>query len=158
MGNSNRMSDDNLRKSIIYHEEIRLKPYLDCCGKYWRDCVCVKKGNLTIGAGRNLDSTGITQFETMFLLRNDIERVKGEAVSNFAWFKSLCLARQDVVLEMLFNLGIERFLGFKRMIEAIRVGDFQKASNEMLCSEWAGQVKRRAVNLSNMMRSGEYSF
>lgn len=134
----------NLRDLLIRHEGMKLKPYLDCVGK------------LTIGAGRNLDDVGISQKEAEMLLENDIERSLALAESAFDWFYRLSPVRQDVILSMIFNLGIHGFLGFKKMIQAISIYDYELASREMLDSKWAGQVGKRAYELSEMMRTNEY--
>ena len=134
---------EQLRKMLIRHEDLRLKPYKDSVGK------------LTIGVGRNLDDKGITEAEAMLLLSNDI----GDALSDakkFAWFSDLNSPRQDVVVDMMFNLGLTRFSGFKKMIAAIEHGNFPEAADQMLDSKWARQVGLRASELSQMMRTGAY--
>lgn len=50
-----------IQHQLIRHEGERLKPYMDCCGKSWRDCQCIDKGKLTIGVGRNLADVGGAQ-------------------------------------------------------------------------------------------------
>jgi len=135
---------ERLRKLLIKHEGLVLKPY---------HCTA---GHLTIGVGRNLDSCGISEAEALMLLHADIERVHQEAVSTLPWFKSISVTRQDVVLSMIFNLGMTRFLEFKKMIKAITDGDFEKAANEMLVSKWAGQVGIRASDLALMMKTDRY--
>lgn len=150
------MSNDRLRESLIRHEGKRLKPYLDCCGKPWRECICAVKGKLTIGVGRNIDDIGLSDPEAMLLLSNDIERVLNLAVNHLAWFKSLSMPRQDVVLEMVFNLGLSDFLEFKSMISAITRGDFGRAADEMISSHWYQQIGARAQDLAKVMRSGSY--
>jgi lysozyme len=143
----------NLKALLIKHESMKLKPYLDCCGKFWRDCVCPAKGNLTIGVGRNLDTMGISSQEALLLLDADESRVLGEA-GTFNWFNALDQVRQDAFCDMLFNLGLSRFCGFKRLIAAFEKNDMQSAASEMLNSKWAAQVKGRAVELADMLRSG----
>lgn len=64
--------------------------------------------------------------------------------------------REWVVKNMLFNLGLSRFLKFKKMLKAVREGDYERAAVEMLDSRWAKQVKGRAVELADMMRTGIY--
>lgn len=146
-----------LRKQLIRHEGMRRKPYLDCCGRPWRECECKAKGKLTIGCGRNLDDVGLYDLEIMLLLSNDIDRVEKEA-STLSWFGSaLNAARQFAVLDMLFNLGMPRFLGFKMMIKALQAQDYARATHEMLDSKWAGQVGDRAQNLARMMLTGQYT-
>ena len=65
--------------------------------------------------------------------------------------------RRGVIINMLFNLGKNKFLGFKKLISALKCGDYDKAHDEMLDSKWAAQVKTRAVELANIMQTGEMS-
>ena len=44
------------------------------------------------------------------------------------------------MINMLFNLGLPRLLGFTNMWAAIQAGDYAKAADEMLDSKWAAQV------------------
>lgn len=139
---------------LVLQEGVKTKPYLDCCGKYWRECQCEAKGKLTIGVGRNLDDMGITTFEAEYLLNNDIKRVSREADQELSWFSHLDWRRQDAVLSMIFNMGVTRFREFKNMISALSVGDFERASQEMLDSTWAKEVPARAECLAEMVRKG----
>jgi len=132
----------NLKKLLIKHESLKLTPYLDT------------EGILTVGVGRNLERP-ISNELAMFMLDEDIESAKKDA-SNFKWFNEINEVRQTVILDMLFNLGLSRFMGFKKTIEAISAGEYLKASQEMLDSKWARQVGHRAIELAMMMESGEY--
>jgi len=134
----------DLRKLLIKHEGLRLKPYVDTVGK------------LTIGIGRNLDDNGISEDEANLMFANDLRRIIVEATEAFTWFKFLSRTRQDVVLNMIFNMGIKRFGGFIKFIDALSSGAFDKAADEMLNSRWSGQVGIRADELSNMMRVDRY--
>ncbi len=62
---------------------------------------------------------------------------------------------QEVLVEMVFNLGINRFKTFRKMIKAVKQGDYVLASREMLDSRWAKQVGQRAITLSNIMKKGK---
>jgi lysozyme len=129
---------------LIRHEGIRLRPYRDTRHK------------LTIGVGRNLDDVGVTRAEALMLLNNDIARVRREVEGAFSWFSGLNPVRKDVVLDMVFNLGLTRFRRFKKTIAAIMAKDWEKAAREMLNSQWAKQVGRRARELAAMMNRGKY--
>ncbi len=63
-------------------------------------------------------------------------------------------ARQDVIVNMAYNLGLAGLGKFKRMWAAIEAGDFGRAADEMLNSRWARQVGNRALELSEQMRRG----
>jgi len=127
---------------IVRHEGIRLKPYKDSLG------------NITIGVGRNLDGVGITENEAMILLFNDIRTSIQEAEKNFKWYEDLGDIRKTVIISMIFNLGITKFKGFRRMIAAMELKDYSAASDEMIDSRWYEQVRDRGSELSFMMRKG----
>lgn len=63
--------------------------------------------------------------------------------------------RKAVIIDMLFNLGLTKLLKFKKMLKALRSGDWEKAAYEMQDSDWYGQVRTRAVRLVRMMRTGK---
>lgn len=132
-----------LAQLLVKHEGLKLKPYKDT------------KGILTIGVGRNLESVGLSQEEALMLLSNDINRVKSE-LEPLEWFRTLDFVRQDVMLNMAFNMGTSKLLRFKKMIEAIKLRQWKTASEEMLASQWAEQVGSRAQQLAWMMSSGQY--
>ena len=135
---------DLLEEMLIKHEGLKLKPYTDTVGK------------MTVGVGRNLDDNGISKDEALFMLRNDIETITGELSNSFPFVDGLCVARQDALINMAFNLGMPRFKKFKRMIAALRDGDFTQAACEMLDSKWAKQVGNRAIELADIIKTGEY--
>jgi len=117
-------------------------------------------GAITIGVGRNIDPNkggiGLSDDEVDYMLRNDIARVYKELYDNFEWFAELDEVRQEVLIDMCFNLGLPRFSNFRKMLAAIELGDYDRASLEMLDSKWAEDVKGRAVKLSKMMKDGKY--
>ena len=133
-----------IRQLLLRHEGLRLKPYKDTEGK------------LTIGVGRNLEDRGITKVEAEILLQNDLRLIETQIEENFPWFQTLDPCRQDVVTSMIFNLGLQGFMGFRKTIQAIVTKDYEKAAEEMLASKWAGQVTGRAHELAHMMRTGHY--
>ncbi len=137
-------------------EGIELFPYMDCCGKPWRQCSCTPKfkGKLSIAVGRNLEDFGISENEAMGLLENNVKRTTIEIERSFPWFSKLNTPRRLVVVSMVFNLGLNGFKGFKKFIGCLDSGDFASASAEMLKSKWASQVGDRAERLSKMMKTG----
>lgn len=129
-----------LERLLIRHEGLRLKPYKDTLGK------------TTIGIGRNLDDVGISEEEALDLCDNDIAVATREALDSLHnWFALCGYVRQAVIVSMIFNMGIQRFLGFKKMIAACESGDWDMAAHEMVNSEWANQVGERATELANML-------
>jgi len=138
------MDRDLLRSQLERHEGLRLKPYLDTA----------TPPRLTIGYGRNLDDAGITREEADYLLATDIERVERD-LNMVDEYMDLDRIRQTVIANMTFNLGFHGLMQFKRMWAAIGRCDYEKAANEMLDSTWRRQVGARAIELAEIMRTGE---
>jgi lysozyme len=116
-------------------------------------------GALTCAYGRNLDAVGISEDEAEVLLNNDIVRAEEDLTkvfdSDFLYESGdLSYNRYSVLVNMMFNLGLTRFKGFKKMIQAVKDQDFDEAAREMLDSRWAKQVKQRAYELALMMEAG----
>ena len=132
----------SLSNLLIKHEGLRLKPYLDSVGK------------LTIAVGRNLDDNGIRHVEAIMMLENDIDEVL-TSLEPLDFYARCNNARRLVLADMCFNMGLPRLLGFKKMIAALRSGNWYLAAKEMLDSKWAGQVGKRALYLSDIMREGK---
>lgn len=129
-----------LIERIKRHEGLRLKPYRCTSGK------------LTIGYGRNLEDNGISVAEADSLLNEDIKRCEAECQKALPWFTRLNSTRQGVIVELDFNLGLTRLLGFKKMLAACEQGNYEQAAREMLDSLWARQVGQRAVTLAELMK------
>lgn len=116
-------------------------------------------GYLTIGVGRNIDpedGLGLSEDEIDYLLQNDITRVTGELEKEYPWFLTLDPVRRDAVIDISFNLGATRLRLFKNALAAMKKGDYTTAASEFLDSRWADQVKGRATELVEMIRTGEY--
>ena len=151
------MDLSKLKQNIIKNEGFESKPYL-----------CPNK-KLTIGYGRNLEN-GITEREAVILLENDLLSLKLELEDKLSVFKNLDDIRQNVILEMAYNMGVPKLLNFKKTIEFLKKNDFDSASKEMLNSKWHENFKKydlqdgkannngllRSEYLSKVMKEGKY--
>ena len=63
-------------------------------------------------------------------------------------------ARQRVCINMCFNLGLTRLLGFKKFLAAMAAGDWETAGVEMLDSKWSRQVGARSTRLKDLLLEG----
>lgn len=144
-----------LREALIRDEGTRLFPYLDCCGKRWRECGCVVKGKLTIAHGRNLDDIELSLAEAAVLLDADITRASAAVLSALPWARSLDEPRREVLIAMAFNMGIGGLTRKNpKMLAACEQGDYVAAAAEMLDGPWKSQVGPRAFRLADQMRDG----
>ena len=113
----------------------------------------VKK--LTIGYGRNLDDKGISEHEAEVMLTSDLEEALAEA-RKLPYWERLNDARKLVIADMVFNLGLSKFLRFTKLAAALMLPDYSLAAHEMKDSKWYTQVTRRADVLVAAMLSGEW--
>ena len=137
---------NELIEMLKRHEGVRSHVYL-CSAGYE-----------TIGVGRNIAESGLglTEDEIDFLLINDITRVKQELTDTYFWFPALNDARQDAMVDICFNLGLTRLRGFVNALEAMSREQFDIAADEFMDSRWSQQVGNRAVEVTEMIRTGEY--
>ncbi len=135
---------ESLADQLIRHEGLELHLY-KCSGK---------PPKITIGVGRNVQDNGITEDEARFMLKTDIDRSRKE-LETFYWFNELDEVRKDCLINMVFNLGFPTFKKFKGLISDLEDKNFKMASANMLDSRWAKQVKNRAKELAEQMRTGE---
>lgn len=143
-----------LKESIKRFEGLELKPYKCPAGK------------LTIGYGRNLEDNGITTHEANLMLENDLLNVKLELEDKLSVFNKLDDVRQNVLIEMAYNMGVPKLLGFKKTIQYLKQLNYIEASKEMLNSKWHEDFKKYAPNtnvellrssiLSKIMKEGKY--
>ena len=117
------------------------------------------EGYLTIGIGRLLDKRkggGISAEESAYLFSNDFNSKLGELRRRLPWFDKLDVARQGVLLNMAFQMGVDGLLGFKNTLAMIERGDYKAAAAGMLDSLWARQTPERAQRLSIQMETGQW--
>ncbi len=110
-------------------------------------------GNPTIGWGRNLRK-GISLDEAELMFQNDFKETLKE-LEPCEWYHSLPYGVKTAIINMNFNLGINKLLGFKRMIAALTEKNYTVAAKEALDSLWARQVGQRAKDVAVMIRSGK---
>ena len=113
---------------------------------------------VTVGVGRNIDENGglgLSEDEIEYLLENDVKRCKKELIA-LPWFVEIDSVRQDALVNLCFNLGMTRLLGFENALTAMSVGDYDLAADEFMDSRWAKQVGYRAEEVCTMIRTGSY--
>lgn len=133
------MSVTDLRSQLQRDEGLRVRPYVDSAGK------------ITIGYGHNLSDNGIPITTADALLDFDITIANADLFSHVDWAYTLSPARQCVLLNMTFNMGIGGLLEFRKFLAAMKSGDWATAAREMLNSQWAEEVGPRAHRLSQQV-------
>lgn len=132
----------NLQEQLRRDEGLRLKPYRDTVGK------------LTIGVGRNLDDVGISEEEASLMLFYDIRRAEASLKKALPWVAGMDEIRRAALINLTFNVGIARLLGFKNMLVACQAKNWPGAAAELLDSVYAKQVGDRAKRLAEQLLTG----
>ncbi len=130
--------DNETQRWVKINEGLKLKAYVDT------------NGHLSIGWGRNLEN-GIRPDEAELMFQNDLKQTVSE-LTNYEWFVDQPQHVKNALINMNFNLGITKFLGFKKMIAAIIDRNYTLAAIEALDSLWAKQVGQRAKDIALMIR------
>ena len=141
------------------HEGCSLKPYKCPAGK------------LTIGIGRNVEDNpltaeelrvvgdwkhGITREAAHYLCRNDIERCIADLKKHLKWFDGLDKERKYAMIDLCFNMGINKLLTFKKTLASIACGNYRKAAEQLLQSKYASQVGKRAKRIAILIETGRW--
>ncbi|MDY0974985.1 glycoside hydrolase family protein [Massilia sp. CFBP9012] len=138
------MDRQKLEAQLVIDEGRRAIAYVDTVGK------------MTAGVGRNITDRPFFDDEIALMLKNDIKEVEKDLDRRLSWWRQMSPARQNVLANMCFNLGINRLLGFEKALTHMRAGQYDASAREMLDSRWAKQVGARAVRLATLMRKGEF--
>lgn len=125
---------------VLKDEGFRSKPYKD------------STGTLTFGHGL----TYITKEESAGIVGNRLWNIHTMLWNKYSWYKRSPEVVQDVVIEMVFQMGAKGFNKFRKTRKALSQSDYKTAASEMLDSQWArtdspARAKRAAkrVRLAN---------
>src|SRR5687767_2864891 len=116
-------------------EGLRLKAYRD------------SKGIWTIGYGTNLQELEIDRPTAYRWLVDKLQQSEREA-QRFPWFAGLTDARKRAIVELIYNMGLPRVLGFVKFLTAMSQGDYVTARAEVLDSKWrvdVGDVRAKRI-------------
>mgnify|MGYP001290730901 CR=1 FL=1 len=148
---------DNLKEKIKTHEGYSDKPYLCSQGKW------------TVGYGYNYEDRGFdtesitevlnhgfTKKLADRLLTSDIKDCIVSAEKIINGYEALNDARKAVMIDMIYQLGVFRFLKFKRMLLSVKNENILNCAKEMINSRWYNQSgKRSRLNVLQIL-TGEW--
>lgn len=134
--------ESELLQQIKEHEGLRLFPYKCPAGK------------LTIGYGHNLQDNGLSKSACEYILYDDIDEAKRNLRTIFGneFFENLSKNKKIALIDMMFNLGMIKFLTFKRFIFAVETQNWDNASYEIIHSRAYEQNKKRYKKLSEQIK------
>ena len=115
-------------------------------------------GFWTIGAGILIDERkggGLDDEEIDYLLARRIEKARAALAKRLPWFDKLDRVRQDGLVNMAYQLGVDGVLGFPKMLGALRDQRWHEAEHQALDSLWAKQTPERARRIARQFATGE---
>ena len=141
---------ESLKNRVRIHEGVRTSMYLDSLGK------------ATIGIGhlikphereRYAEGVEISMDEVEELFEMDLNRAAAGAESLI----KECIGHdlpphiEEVILEMVYQLGTQGVRNFKKFWKALRVKDWKTAASEMKDSRWHKQTTKRCESLAEIV-------
>ena len=135
------------RAALIGREGCRLKAYRDAVGVW---TIGVGHAGPEVHAGLVWSAAQIDA-----RLASDIAAVQARLDAELPWWRTLNDARQDVLVQLGFQLGVAGLLKFHTTLDAAEHGRFAQAAGAMAASAWARQTPARARRLAERMRTGE---
>lgn len=153
------MNIQKLRDQLIIDEGVKYRIYFD------------SKGLATMGIGhlitkedpeyyqlkdlslKLVKKVEISKERVEELFKKDMESCINDCTKVFPNFEKMKEELQLIIANMIFNLGVTKFLQFNNLINAINKKNYSKAADEMKDSLWYKEVKGRAARLTKEMKA-----
>ena len=138
---------EELKEEIKLHEGFVPKVYR--CSENKRT---IGYGHLCVEPEQWDDDKEYSKEELETVFEKDFDNALKNAESLIS-SRSINHIAKQVIIEMVFQLGIGGVGKFKKMWAALDNEDYEEASNQMLDSRWAKQTPARCGKLSGKMKS-----
>ena len=145
------MNIDTLRKELEIDEGVKHEIYLDHLG-----LPTFGIGHLITASDPEYDSplgTRVDVSRVAEAFEQDVQTVLSECTVLYPDFDDLPEEVQQIIANMMFNLGRPRLSKFRGMKAGVDDQNWQRAADEMVDSRWYRQVGARAERLVERMRN-----
>ena len=147
------MDLEKLRKQLEIDEGVKYEIYLDHLGY-----PTFGIGHLVIPSDKEYREdvgTRVSEERVRECFDKDVESVLRDCTLLYKDFDELPEEAQQIIANMMFNMGYTRLSKFKGMKRGVDARDWNKAADEMIDSRWYKQVTNRANRLVERMRNIE---
>ena len=86
-------------------------------------------------------------------LEQEILEVDTALSNTLAWYKDASFVTKTILINMTFNMGLKKLLKFVNTLKFISQKNYEQAARNMTLSLWYSQVKGRAKELVERMRT-----
>ena len=143
-----------LERMVMRDEGLRLHPYKDSEGVW-----TIGYGSTRIyGAPVNRETPPITEPQARQMLRADLYAAVMATQDLFPTLEEMSAPRQEVLVNMTYNLGRAGLGRFVKLRKAASDLDYLAMAFEMRNSKWFDQVGRRSERLVEIMTLGSYPY
>jgi len=142
---------DRLREELKTDEGCKYEIYLDHLG-----LPTFGIGHLVIESDPEYQKevgTMVDEIRVNEVFEQDIQVTMNDCKKVYDDWDSMDETVKLICCNMMFNLGYPRYCKFKKMIQAIKDGDWLEAGNQMQDSRWYKQVTNRADRLISRMKA-----
>jgi lysozyme len=112
-------------------------------------------GIVTIGIGISLED-GLDEEEMQWLLRHRWTKTYEELLNRAPWIVNLDEVRVGALMNMAYNMGVPRLMGFQKMLASLAEGKWAEAGEHARNSIWSTQTTKRANRVINQFITGEW--
>jgi len=144
------MNLESLRRQLEIDEGVKYEIYNDHLGY-----ATFGVGHLVLETdpeyGRPVGTT-VSESRVVEVFKLDCESVLIDCITLYPDFYDLPEEVQQIIANMMFNMGRTRLSKFKGMKRGVDAKDWNAAADEMVDSRWYRQVTNRADRLVNRMR------
>ena len=147
------MDLEKLRKQLEIDEGVKYEIYIDHLGY-----PTFGIGHLVIPSDKEYREdvgTRVSEERVRECFDKDVESVLRDCTLLYKDFDELPEEVQQIIANMMFNMGYTRLSKFKGMKKGVDARDWNKAADEMVDSRWYKQVTNRANRLVERMRNIE---
>ena len=147
--NIKNLSYQNLKKRIKKNEGFSLKPYKDQLSFF-----TIGFGHLILSNEKYLLEKKINKTELEKIFRKDFDK----ALKKFNIFLKPFSSKtrdSELLIEMIFQMGIESVLKFKKLLHNMHIGNKHLVCFEMMNSLWYKQTPNRVKNLVSAFLKNE---
>ena len=145
------MNIEQLREQLEIDEGVKYEVYLDHLGY-----ATFGVGHLVLESDPEHGAevgTPVSESRVIEAFEQDCENVLRDCNILYEDFASLPEEAQQVIANMMFNMGRPRLSKFKGMKRGVDSRDWNAAADEMVDSAWYNQVTNRANRLVDRMRA-----
>lgn len=122
----------------------------------------IRNGRVYIGSinlANKVFAKPLSEYDIQLLLADDLKNVVKEAEQVFGnTWQRLDSVRKEVIVDVLFNLGLPEFRQFVKFIAAVNTGNWDVAASELLLSEAARENIVRYHRAATVLRTGDAKY